>query len=134
MSGETGDFTGKQFSEQEVADKVKEQYGEAHARIFYKYVMGGGGLDIHYGIYRAPTDGVFESSKATNKKLLQSLDWMAPVTKDSLVLDLGSGHGGISHDLVSTFGCKVVGLNISPEQNGMNKDEAIKLGFGDRVE
>ena len=36
MSGETGDFKGKQFSEEEVAAKVKEQYGEEHARIFYK--------------------------------------------------------------------------------------------------
>ena len=43
----TGDFTNKQFSEQEVANKVIEQYSEAHARTFYKYVMGGGGYDIH---------------------------------------------------------------------------------------
>ena len=35
-STETGDFTGKQFSEKEVASKVQEQYGEAHARTFYK--------------------------------------------------------------------------------------------------
>lgn len=41
--------------------------------------MGGGGLDIHYGIYRSPKDGVFESSKATNKKLLADLDWTCPV-------------------------------------------------------
>ena len=33
---DTGDFKGKQFGEVEVADKVLEQYSEAHARIFYK--------------------------------------------------------------------------------------------------
>ena len=99
-----------------------------------QYVMGGGGLDIHYGIYRKPTDGVYESSKATNKNLLQSLDWMCPITKDSVVLDLGSGHGGISHELATTYGCKVVGLNISPEQNGMNEEEAKKLGVAELIE
>lgn len=35
----TGDFKGKQFDKSEVADKVVEQYDEAHARVFYKYVM-----------------------------------------------------------------------------------------------
>ena len=34
-----------------------------HATTFYKYVMGGGGYDIHYGMFRTATDGVFESSK-----------------------------------------------------------------------
>lgn len=61
--------------------------------------MGGGGFDIHYGIFRKPTDTVYESSKATNERLLTCLDWTFPVTKDSYVLDLGSGHGGISHEV-----------------------------------
>ena len=72
---------------------------EKHARVFYKYVMGGGGFDIHYGIFRKPTDTVYEASKATNDRLLTCLDWTHPVTKDSYVLDLGSGHGGISHEV-----------------------------------
>jgi len=41
--------------------------------------------------------------------------------------------GRFSHTHTLTHS-QVVGLNISPEQNQMNKDEAIKLGFGDRVE
>ena len=61
--------------------------------------MGGGGFDIHYGIFRKPTDTVYEASKATNDRLLTCLDWTHPVTKDSYVLDLGSGHGGISHEV-----------------------------------
>jgi hypothetical protein len=68
--GVTGDFAGKQFAEDAVAAKVQEQYGEKHARIFYKYVMGGGGLDIHYGVFRKATDGVYESSKATNRRAI----------------------------------------------------------------
>jgi sarcosine/dimethylglycine N-methyltransferase len=132
-STSTGDFSGKQFSEEEVAKKVQEQYGEEHARTFYTYVMGGGGQDIHYGIYRAPEDGVFESSKATNKKLLETLDWTLPVTKDSLILDLGSGHGGLSHDIALKFGCQVLSFNLSPEQNNMNVQEATRLGVADNI-
>ena len=61
--------------------------------------MGGGGFDIHYGIFRKASDTVYEASKATNARLLTCLDWTLPVTKDSYVLDLGSGHGGISHEV-----------------------------------
>ena len=96
--------------------------------------MGGGGMDIHYGIFRSATDTVYESSKATNDRLLTTLDWTHPVTKDSYVLDLGSGHGGISHEIAQRFGCKVMGANISPEQNKMNLAEAQKLGVGDLVD
>jgi len=130
----TGDFKDQQFGEKEVADKVVEQYDEKQARVFYKYVMGGGGFDIHYGIFRKPTDTVYESSKATNERLLTCLDWTFPVTKDSYVLDLGSGHGGISHEIAARFGCKVMGANISPEQNKMNLLEAKKEGVGELVD
>ena len=129
----TGDFTNKQFSEQEVANKVIEQYSEAHARTFYKYVMGGGGYDIHYGMFRTASDGVFESSKNTNAALLRLLDQTRPVTKDSVVLDLGSGHGGLSHEIATTFGCKVVSFNISPEQNNMNLEAAARLGVKELI-
>lgn len=77
---------------------------------------------------------VFEASKATNERLLTSLDWTFPVTKDAFVLDLGSGHGGISHEVAQRFGCKVMGANISPEQNSMNLAEAEKLGVGELVD
>jgi sarcosine/dimethylglycine N-methyltransferase len=129
-SGAKGDFKDKQFSESEVASKVVEQYDEEHARIFYKYVMGGGGLDIHYGCYTKGSDTVYESSKETNNRLMTSMHWMRPITKESCVLDLGSGHGGLSHEVALKYGCKVFGLNISPEQNKMNLDEAKKLGVG----
>ena len=127
----TGDFTNKQFSEQEVANKVIEQYSEAHARTFYKYVMGGGGYDIHYGMFRTATDGVFESSKNTNAALLRLLDQTRPVTKESVVLDLGSATVDYPRDR-QTFGCKVI-FNISPEQNQMNLDEAKRLGVGELI-
>jgi cyclopropane fatty-acyl-phospholipid synthase-like methyltransferase len=95
---------------------------------------GGGGLDIHYGAFTKESDTVYESSKETNKRLLTVLDWTRPVTPDSVVLDLGSGHGGLSHDCAQRFGCKVIGINISPEQNNVNLTEAAKLGLKDKIE
>jgi sarcosine/dimethylglycine N-methyltransferase len=129
-----GDFTGKQFDSDEVADKVVEQYDHQQARIFYQYVMGGGGYDIHYGIFRTGADNVYVASKATNGRLLTLLDWTLPVTTDSYILDLGSGHGGISHEIAQQYGCQVMGVNIAAEQNTMNREQAMALGVGHLVD
>merc|ERR1711884_703531 len=131
-STQTGAYDGKQFNEKEVAAKVVEQYNEAHARTFYKYVMGGGGMDIHFGIFRTPKDGVYAASKHTNARMLQMLDWANPITPDSHVLDLGSGHGGISHEILQKYGCYVTSFNIAPDQNADNKAEAERLGVSDK--
>jgi hypothetical protein len=40
---------------------------------------GGGGHDIHFGLFKAPTDGVYESSKHTTDFMCHSMDWAAPV-------------------------------------------------------
>ena len=88
----------KQFSKDEVADKVLEQYDDEQTRIFYQCVMGGGGHDIHFGIYKSPEDGVFkESSAYTTEWMMTQMDWANKITPDMHILDLGSGHGGGSH-------------------------------------
>lgn len=133
-TGATGDFKDKQFSKDEVSSKTVEQYDEKQATIFYKYVMGGGGMDIHYGIFTSDADNVYEASKATNDRLITTMHWTQPITKDSVVLDLGSGHGGLSHEIALKYGCRVVGVNISPRQNDMNEAEAKSLGVGDLLE
>ena len=72
------DFVGKQFTKDEVADKVLEQYDEEQTRVFYQCVMGGGGYDIHFGIYKSPTDGVKESSQHTTDWMMTQMDWALP--------------------------------------------------------
>lgn len=42
---------------------VNEQYDTDASMAFYEYVMGGGGDDIHYGIFNADSDGLKESSQ-----------------------------------------------------------------------
>merc|ERR1712170_160387 len=118
------DFVNKQFDKEEVHAKVLEQYDQEHTRVFYKYVMGGGGHDIHFGVFKDPSWGVKESGEATTNIMLDLLDWAETMTGDKHILDLGSGHGGGSHVMAQRFKCKVTGINIGPEQNKVNMDPA----------
>mmetsp|Transcript_27630 Transcript_27630/g.65587 ORF Transcript_27630/g.65587 Transcript_27630/m.65587 type:complete len:292 (-) Transcript_27630:244-1119(-) len=127
------DFVNKQFAKEEVADKVVEQYDQEHTRVFYKYVMGGGGHDIHFGLFKESAWGVRESSEATTSIMLDLMNWGTTIGKDSHVLDLGSGHGGGSHALAQRYGCRVTGINIGPEQNKVNMEQCKKLGIDDKV-
>ena len=73
------DFSNTQFSKEEVAAKVVEQYDDDKTRLFYRIVMGGGGDSIHYGIFRSPSDGVRESSAASTAFMMSCMDWARPV-------------------------------------------------------
>ena len=98
--------------------------------------QGGGGYDIHYGVFTNPTtDTVFTSSKETNTRLLTTLEWFRSFAnpQECRILDLGSGHGGLSHEAAARFHCPVVGCNISPQQNTMNLQQAQELGLSDLV-
>merc|ERR1712137_338156 len=127
------DFVNKQFDKAEVAEKVLEQYDQEHTRIFYKYVMGGGGHDIHFGVFKDDSWGVLESSEATTSIMLDLLNWSQTIDGSKHVMDLGSGHGGGSHMLAKKFGCNVTGINIGPEQNKVNMEQCEKLGIADKV-
>merc|ERR1711963_146860 len=103
------DFVNKQFDKEEVHAKVLEQYDQEHTRVFYKYVMGGGGHDIHFGVIKDPSWGVKESGEATTNIMLDLLDW------------------------AQRFKCKVTGINIGPEQNKVNMDRCKELGIEEQV-
>lgn len=127
-------FDGQQFGANEVAEKVIEQYDSEVTRTFYQVVMGDGGHDIHYGIYREPTDTIRVAAQATTDFMLDMANWVRPLKSDSKVMDLGSGHGGAMQTIVQRFGCSVQGINISEEQNAMNLEECKRLGISDKVE
>ena len=92
--------------------------------------MGGGGNDIHFGIYRDPTDGVKESANRTTEWMMTQMDMAKEITKDMHVLDVGSSFVSSSHAMAKKFGCKVTGINIGPGQNAMNVAKAKELGLG----
>ncbi|MCL1946955.1 MAG: methyltransferase domain-containing protein [Chitinivibrionia bacterium] len=82
------------------------------------------GPDMHYGYWEK---GVFSQRKAArrmNEKVVEKIK----ITKDDYVLDAGCGIGGNAVWLASTFGCKVVGISIVPEQIETAKQRAKKAG------
>jgi|TARA_B110000977_G_scaffold193168_1_gene267750 sarcosine/dimethylglycine N-methyltransferase len=128
------DFVDQQFTKEEVASKVLEQYDEQITRSFYQCVMGGGGHDIHFGIYKNETDGVKESSQHTTEWMMAQMEWAKTITPGMHVLDLGSGHGGGSHAMAQKFGCKVTGYNLGPGQNSLNMERCAELGISHLVD
>ena len=102
--------------------------------MFYQCVMGGGGHDIHFGIYKSPTDGVKESSDYTTEWMMTQMEWAKPIDANCHVLDLGSGHGGGSHAMAKRWGCKVTGYNLGPGQNALNMARCVELGIDHLVE
>lgn len=56
-------------SKSAVEAKVNEQYDSDASMAFYEHVMGGGGDDIHYGIFRKEKDGLKQSSQNSVEEL-----------------------------------------------------------------
>lgn len=56
-------------SKRAVEAKVNEQYDSDASMAFYEHVMGGGGDDIHYGIFRKEKDGLKQSSQNSVEEL-----------------------------------------------------------------
>lgn len=52
-----------------VEAKVNEQYDSDASMAFYEHVMGGGGDDIHYGIFHKEKDGLKQSSQNSVEEL-----------------------------------------------------------------
>ena len=96
--------------------------------------MGGGGHDIHFGIYKSPTDGVKESSDYTTEWMMTQMEWAKPIDANCHVLDLGSGHGGGSHAMAKRWGCKVTGYNLGPGQYALIMARCVVLGIDHLVD
>ncbi|MDC0719044.1 geranyl diphosphate 2-C-methyltransferase [Nannocystis bainbridge] len=58
---------------------------------------------------------------------------LGPITKDSRLLDAGSGRGGTSLMAHERFGCQVDGVSISEYQVGFANEQAAKRGLGDKL-
>ena len=58
---------------------------------------------------------------------------LAPLDRESRVLDLGSGYGGPAIFLAPTFGCHVTGLNVSAVEIEEAEKRIESQGLTDRV-
>lgn len=118
---------------------VNDQYDTDASMAFYEYVMGGGGDDIHYGIFNSDSDGLKESSQNSVEALAAMAEACGGLKKVAdgepiKVLDLGSGKGGAARWLAKTYGCHVTCFNLGEKQNEFNKNKAVADGIGELIE
>ena len=96
---------------------------------FYSTIWGG--EDIHIGLYNDEADSIATASRRSVERLARHLE---PLDKSSRVLDMGSGYGGTSRYLASTYGCHVVGLNLSEVENERARRLNEEQGLADRID
>jgi demethylmenaquinone methyltransferase/2-methoxy-6-polyprenyl-1,4-benzoquinol methylase len=57
-----------------------------------------------------------------------------PVNADARVLDVATGTGAIARALVRRYGCRVLGVDQSPQMLEGARDRIVKAGLADRIE
>lgn len=65
--------------------------------------------------------------------LTDRLGQLTQLTRDSSVLDVAAGRGASAFHLVQSFGCEVVGVDLSEENVRLANEEALRRGFAGRV-
>lgn len=95
---------------------ARSYYNSPDADTFYASVWGG--EDIHVGMYQGAEEPIADASRRTVEHMAAGLG----LTKDSAVLDLGSGFGGSARYLAETFGCHVQALNLSEVENQRHRE------------
>lgn len=99
--------------------KETKEYYDGIAHIIYRETWDKD--NHHLGIF----DGNLsfsEASKKANENILNKLD----LDKSYIVLDLGSGFGGLPRFIASMTGCRVVGLNLAQKENIYAKEKNIQ--------
>ena len=112
-----------------VIETAKKYYDSHDAHTFYYTIWGG--EEHHLGIYRTPEDSVYEASRRTMGHMAH---YSRQLGDDAVVLDLGSGMGGTARYLAKTYGCRVVGLNLSEAENNLHREKNKEQGLGHMIE
>ncbi len=117
-----GDYTG-------AVATARDYYNSSDADVFYSKIWGG--EDIHVGLYERPDEPIFAASRRTVETMAARLRELGP---ESRVLDIGSGYGGSARYLASTFGCRVVAVNLSEVENERHRKMNAGKGLGRLIE
>ena len=112
----------------EVVETARGYYNSDDAEAFYSTIWGG--EDIHIGLYGDEAGSIAVASRRSVERLTRHLE---PLDESSRVLDMGSGYGGTSRYLASTYGCRVVGLNLSEVENERARRLNEEQGVADRI-
>ena len=118
------------MTEKSDAVSIAEEYYDSSPAIeFYRNVWGG--EDIHIGLYRTEDEDIGEASRRTVAAMAQRL---SPLEPASHIIDLGAGFGGSARYLASNFACRVTCVNVSDEQNALNRQMNADAGLSDLID
>lgn len=114
---------------------VQNTYDDAQAAQFYQIVMGDGGGQLHYGMYKTGNETFLEAANNSIDYLVDLLLHCGGIdlraASQLRILDSGSGNGGSSHRLAQLFpAISLTCVNICAEQNLLNRKLAASLGLG----
>lgn len=111
---------------------VARYYGSAglKERILEGIAAAGFDLERLQAADLAPVDEFHTGGRLETEYVLAKVQ----VGRDDHVLDVGCGIGGTARYLAATTGCRVTGIDLTPEYIEIAKLLADKTGFGDRVE
>jgi demethylmenaquinone methyltransferase/2-methoxy-6-polyprenyl-1,4-benzoquinol methylase len=87
----------------------------------------------------APLGGDYERwaailSFAQDPRWRRTLIRHVPVSAEARVLDVATGTGAIARGLVRRYGCRVVGVDQSPQMLDGARERIVKAGLADRIE
>lgn len=114
-------------------DQIRDQYSSNRGRHFYQTVMGDGGFDIHYGIYRDANTTMQQATLASTQRLLELIHESSPDLKLDAIVDLGSGRGGSAHFLAKHLSAAVTCADLSESHHAENFRRAVKVGLEDKI-
>jgi SAM-dependent methyltransferase len=76
----------------------------------------------------------FEEFHTLGRVASTALAEAAAITSTDLVLDVGCGIGGPARFLAAKFGCKVTGIDLTPEFIDVARDLNARVGLGDTID
>lgn len=87
---------------------------------------------LHVGIFQDDQDSLNDSYKHATDHIINNASEIVPITKKSVILDIGCGTGRTLADVCLQYGCRGVGVDLSDEQikdakNHLNKINQERL-------
>ena len=81
---------------------------------------------LHVGLFQSDQDSLNDSYRHATDYLINNASEIVPITKKSIVLDVGCGTGRTLADVCLQYGCRGIGIDLSDEQikdaeNHLNK-------------
>lgn len=88
------------------------------------------GMTYSAALFEHPDEALESAQLRKYRRILRQLD----ARPGQLILEVGCGWGGFAEVAATEFGCRVLGLTLSPAQLGHARERAQRGGYADRVE